>query len=166
MPAEVHYPVHILCKDNNLQLSVFSYSGFCFSLPTFWGYHLPNNSLPTLDIAWVSTLGTSTSTTHLTLNLACRVENFFCSTHMHLKFVQVIYFKMPTIVGILKCITWTNDIDLSKKIAAITCISDFDIYVDLKFQAHWVEFDKGLISSGPGKYDVNVMFNQTYSCYM
>ena len=32
------------------------------------------------------------------------------STHMSMKFVAVKIFKMPIIVGILKCITCTNDI--------------------------------------------------------
>ena len=37
-------------------------------------------------------------------------QTFLCSAHMSMKFVPVIHFKMPTIVGILKFMTRTNDI--------------------------------------------------------
>ena len=77
---------------------------------------------------------------------------FMLKWHMSMDFVPVIYFKMPTIVGILKCITRTNEIFYWSVQKMTSIVSILILMNDLKFRAlvNWAW--KRVCNHGPSIY--------------
>ena len=62
------------------------------------------------------------------------IRLFSCSTQQGIKFIMLINVKMPTIVGILTCISMINKTSESLKARKVFIFQHF-IYEQLKFRA-------------------------------
>ena len=69
---------------------------------------------------------------------------------MSMKFVLVINFKMPTLVGILKLMARTNNIVCCSQLQNCLIFFFYNIYEDYKYHAHMVMHEKKFITPGPG----------------
>ena len=78
------------------------------------------------------------------------IKLFSCSTQLSMKFIMLIYVKMPTIVGILTFSGMINTTPESLKARKILIFQHISSYGQLKFHAQWSWAWKSFITSGPG----------------
>ena len=79
------------------------------------------------------------------------IKLFSCSTQLSMKFFLFINVKMPTIVGILICMSGKNNILCLTELNKSRISWFFHTYEDLKFRAQLSWAWKSFITPGPGK---------------